>query len=83
MLDAFAQGSGDFRMLEPAKVLLLQSLTKDLRLRENEAVSLSDTADRLHHQGHSGKAQAVWDMWRHNEVELIKLRAEVVTLVCR
>jgi hypothetical protein len=70
-------------MLEAAKALLLKSLTQDLRLRESEAVYLSDRDDRLHHQGQPVIAQAVWEMWRHNEVELIKLRAEVEALVCR
>jgi len=70
-------------MLEAAKALLLQSLMQDLRLRESEAVYLSDTADRLHHQGQTVMARAVWDMWRHNEVELMKLRAEVEALDCR
>ena len=70
-------------MLEAAKTLLVHSLTQELRLRESEAVHLSNTADRLHHQGQPAMAQAVWNMWRHNEVEVMKLRTAVVALDCQ
>jgi hypothetical protein len=67
-------------MLEAAKALLLKSLTQELRLWEGGAVDLSATADRLHHQGQPMMARAVWDMWRYNEVELMKLWAAVAAL---
>jgi hypothetical protein len=37
-------------------------------------------ADRLSEQGLSGMVQPVWEMWRHNEVERLKLRAQIEAL---
>jgi hypothetical protein len=67
-------------MLEAAKAILRHNLKQEHSLREKQAAYLLDMADRLSEQGLSGMVQPVWEMWRHNEVERLKLRAQIEAL---
>jgi len=69
-------------MLEAAKAILIQNLKHDLTLREKQAADLVKMADMVQQQELSGMAEALWEMWRQNEVERLKLQVQIEALSC-
>ena len=67
-------------MRKTAKAAHCRELMRELSLRDSEALHLSDAAYRLERQGQATMAWAIRDMWRHNEVERIKLQAQLDAL---
>jgi hypothetical protein len=67
-------------MLEAAKAILRQNLKQELSLREKQAAELVRMANMAQHQGLPGMDQALWDMWRQNEVEQLSLQAKIEAL---
>jgi len=67
-------------MRKTAKAAHCRELMRELSLRDSEALHLSDAADRLERQEQATMARAIRDMWRHNEVERIKLQAQIDAL---
>ncbi|MFC1459526.1 hypothetical protein ACETIH_23075 [Microvirga arabica] len=67
-------------MRDDPKAMYRRELRQELNLREGEAVHLADAVGRLERQGQATMAQASRDMWRHNEVERIKLQAQLDAL---
>ena len=64
-------------MRNDPKAMYGQALRQELDLREGKALHLADAAGRLQRQGQAAMALAIRDMWRHNEVERIKLQAQL------
>jgi hypothetical protein len=69
-------------MLEAAKALLLRNLKQELSLRDKQADYLLEMAEQLPQQGLHAMTQTMWEMWRHNEVDRIKLKAQIEALSC-
>ena len=64
-------------MRDLTKATYCEQLKRELHLREREAVHFAEAADRLERQGRTEMARAIRDMWRHNEVERMKLQAQI------
>jgi hypothetical protein len=64
-------------MGEITKAAYCEQLKRELHLRESEAVHFTNAAARLERQGQIEMALAIRDMWRHNEVERLKLQAQI------
>jgi hypothetical protein len=56
------------------------SYYRELDLRETEAQLLAAAAEKLERESQSAIAEAIRDMWRHNEVARLRLQTQLGAL---
>jgi hypothetical protein len=67
-------------MSEIAKASYYRELKRELDLRETEAQLLAAAAEKLERESQSAIAEAIRDMWRHNEVARFRLQTQLGAL---
>jgi hypothetical protein len=67
-------------MSETARALCYREVKRELDLRESEAQLLAAAAEKLEGDGQTAMAEAIRDMWRHNEVGRLRLQSQLGAL---
>ncbi|WP_162820524.1 hypothetical protein [Microvirga calopogonii] len=67
-------------MSETARASYYRELKRELDLRESEAQLLAAAAEKLEREGQTALAEAVHDIWRHNEVARLRLQSQLGAL---
>jgi hypothetical protein len=67
-------------MSEIARATYYRGLKRELDLRESEAQLLAAAAEKLEGDGQTAMAEAIRDMWRHNEVGRLRLQTQLGAL---
>jgi hypothetical protein len=62
-------------MSEIARASYNRELSRELDLRESEARVRANAAEKLERKGQIAMAEAIRDMWRHNEVARLRLQS--------
>jgi hypothetical protein len=67
-------------MSEATRATYYRGLKLELDLRESEAQLLAAAAEKLEGDGQTAMAEAIRDMWRHNEVGRLRLQSQLGAL---